>query len=111
MLADDNITRDDFKIHTGELILNGNRFDGLGYLCEGNLARLDDEYWIVEPAKSLNLLKKRYWGGWNSGSYLVTDDYEASEDEHETDTEFDEDALSEDDEDEDVFSEDDEDDY
>ena len=100
MLADDNLSCDEFVTHSGNLELNNVTFAGIGNLCPGDPVNADrgkDEYWILEPAQCLNLLKKRYWGeGSSIQNYFVTDSEDKTDAEQDTDVEFNEHESSSD---------------
>ena len=95
MLADDNLMTDSFRMHTGSLTLHGHRIDGIGDVCSGMdpTLRTDDEYWILNPAQSMLLTKKRYWGNGGVGLWadegFVTGAWDASESDHDTASESD----------------------
>ena len=97
MLADDNLMTDSFRMHTGRLTLHGHRIDGIGDVCSGMdpTLRTDDEYWILNPAQSMVLTKKRYWGngsvGLGTDEGFVTGAWDASESEHDTASESEDD--------------------
>lgn len=106
MLADDNVASDEFEIHTGELMIDGRRIEGITGFCDGNgwVGDRVDEYWMLTPEKSIKPIKKRYHGdftGW--GSYFITGDensYHTDGDEA-TDDEYDSDEATDDSDDDD----------
>jgi len=87
MFADDNVASDAFRVHGGSLQLNGITLDGLSSLCDGDPIFVGDrnnEYWILNPRESFTVIRKKRFR-----EELVNPNIMMSDDEYETDEDYD----------------------